>query len=294
MATSLADIMTGYLYDTVTSLNNMDFFNKVVQFDDDPNNVASSDATFLFAGPPVLNPKNGWGGVKTGVNTALTVNDAGAITNSNLGGIMKYLKPIGAVQQYSLNQGRQIIPFTELGSRLKRQVVGSGMYNASMARVVTRSSNLKASLYSWLPAFIKGEITKSSSTPSILLGMAPSVIWEKQDTLGTKRPWEHYNWIGMESEIYNIPFGLLAITGSAGGESIHVEYLERCYMPAVSNGYSAGNPMIVSNVQIMVTRPVPFVDGIGNNLIPRELLLKKTNKDGFSLEDFTPANMGGS
>lgn len=285
MATNVSDILQGYLYDTVTTLDNMDFFNKVVQFDDDSNRVASSDATFLFAGPPVLNPKNGWGSGGA-QNQILDVAD-GSITGaaSTLSGISKYLRPIGAVQQYSLSQGRQVIPFTELGSRLKRHVVGSGMYNATMARVLTRSSNLKAALYSWLPDFLAGE--GIAVDRKLTLAVAPSVVWDK-----TKRPWEHYNWVGMESEILSIPFGLLAITGTAGGDAIHMEYLERCYMPAFSNGFNAGSPMIASNVQIMVTRPVPFTNSNGEALIPKDILLKKTSSAGFELKQFTAVNIG--
>ncbi len=283
VATSVSEILPGYLYDTVTSLYNMDFFNRVVQFDDDSNRVASSDATFIFAGPPVLHPKNGW--KDGGGDTALSVDNTGSV--STLSGIARYLKPIGAVQQYSLNQGRQIIPFNELGSRLKRHVVGGGMYSANMARVLTRSSNLKAALYSWLPEFLRLE--EIAADQRLLLASAPSVTWDKDN-----RPWEHYNWVGMESEIFNIPFGLLAITGTAGGDAIHMEYLERCYMPAYSNGFNAGSPMVASNVQIMVTRPVPFTtnDGSNTNLIPKEVLLKKSSAAGFKLEDFTAANIG--
>ena len=40
----------GYLYDTTKGLTDYDFVNKNVQFDEDPNNVASGEATILFAG----------------------------------------------------------------------------------------------------------------------------------------------------------------------------------------------------------------------------------------------------
>lgn len=274
MALAIADILKGHMYDTVTSLHDMDFFNKVVQFDEDPNNVASSDSTFIFCGPPILNPPKGYGGK---ANTIQTVGENGTI--KELGGIAKYLRPIGAVQQYGLQQGRQIVPFPELGSRLKRHANGSGMYNAQMARVLTRTMNLKASLYQWLYDFCLGE----HGTTDLLLSLFPS----SNDELGTgdarKKFFTNNHWIGMESEIFNIPFGLLCITGAADGRFIHMEYLERCYMPTHGIAYSAGNSMIVPNVSIMVTRPVPFIDSNGDHLIPTTLLLKQNRTKAYKL-----------
>lgn len=274
MAANVSDILKGYLHKTVTRLVEADFFNRVVQFDEDPGNVASSDATFIFAGPPVLNPEKGW------TNAVLTTQDNGQLVDYGKAGIYQYLRPIGAVQQFSLQQGRQVIPFTELGSRLKRQVVGSGQYSANLARVLTRSTNLKASLYSWLPLFMKQKVPAMDG--KLALAVTPSVVIDK-----TGRYWEHFQWIGMESEIFNLPFGLLCITGTAGGNFVHAEYLERCYMPNYSKGVSAGSAMIVENASIMVTRPVAFVDSNNKSLIPTELLLKKSVTSTFALEEFT-------
>jgi hypothetical protein len=273
MAGNVSDILKGYLHKTVTRLVEADFFNRVVQFDEDPGNVASSDATFIFAGPPVLNPEKGWANevIKT---------TGGAIVDPGGAGIYQFLRPIGAVQQFSLQQGRQVIPFTELGSRLKRQVVGSGQYSANLARVLSRSTNLKASLYSWLPKFMK--LKQPSMSPELALAVTPSVVMDKKG-----RYWEHFQWIGMESEIFNLPFGLLCITGTAGGNFVHAEYLERCYMPNYSKGVSAGSAMIVENASIMVTRPVAFTTLNNDSLIPTELLLKKSASDTFALEEFT-------
>lgn len=275
MAGNVSDILKGYLHKTVKRLIDADFFNRVVEFDEDPGNVASSDATFIFAGPPVLNPESGWE-----ANKVLTTQTNGQLADYGKAGIYQYLRPIGAVQQFSLQQGRQVIPFTELGSRLKRQVVGSGQYSANLARVLSRSTNLKASLYSWLPLFMKN--IRPDMNQQLALAVTPSVVMDKKG-----RYWEHFQWIGMESEIFNLPFGLLCITGTAGGNFVHAEYLERCYMPNYSKGVSAGSAMIVENASIMVTRPVAFTTSNNESLIPTELLLKKSASDTFALEEFT-------
>jgi hypothetical protein len=278
MSTYIGDILNGYLYDKVKTLNQADFFNKVMQFDNDPTNVGSSDATFIFAGPPVLNPEKGWEGVANS-NSAVVGADAFTSTASTaqLNGIWNMLKPIGAVQQYSLQQGRQVIPFTELGSRLKRHVVGSGQYSASLARVLSRSTNLRASLYSWLPDFL----THTGKSHELALAVTPYVKYD-----ATGRKWEHFHWTGLESELFDLPFGLLCLTGTAGGKFVHAEYLERCYIPNISKGFSAGSAMIVENVSIMVTRPVAFTTRQNDTLIDLNAMFKHTAPQAITIQPF--------
>lgn len=232
-----SEILQNFLYDTCTSLQSADFFNKVMQFDNNANDVATAEASFVLAGPPVL--------------------------KSTIKGkpFIDYLEPMGAVQQYSLQEGKQIIPFAELGSKLKRRAMGSGQYSANLTRVLPRYGNLAYSLYSWLPVFASGG---NRETPLKLdLALFPGETQTRHLT-------------AMESEFFGIPFGLLVITGSAGGSLVHVEYLERCYIGGGGYARSAGNPMVVDNVSIIVTRPVPFTDADGNaSLDPEKFKLAK-------------------
>jgi hypothetical protein len=159
------------------------------------------------------------------------------------------------VQQYSLNEGKQIVPFSELGSKLKRYASGITQYSASLARVLTVHSNLDYSLYSWLPNFLKNEV-EGGGDGQILLAIPPGANGQTQ-------------WVSKESEIYLIPFGLLCISGTAGGDVIHAEYLERCFIQGGGNAKAAGSPLIVDNVGIMVTRPVPFAAASGASLLDK-------------------------
>lgn len=112
------------LYKATTGVGDIDFINKVVQFDDDPNNFASGEATILFSGPPIyMNPAEGF---------------------SNL------LVPIGAVQGFQDNEQMNRQPVPELGSRLKRSAYGMGTVQMSIARVLTYHSNLRHALYAWI------------------------------------------------------------------------------------------------------------------------------------------------
>lgn len=237
-AVKVSDIMSGFLYNTVTNLTNMDFFNSVVQFDDDPSGIASGEATFLFAGPPVLRNDNAG---KYGYNQNKQLTDL--------------LVPLGGVQQYQLNEGAQFIPFKELGSKLSRYASGSGQYSASMSMVLTKFGNLEYGLYSWLYSWLDGN--------PIELAIPPGANGDR-------------HWISKESEIFLIPFGLLAITGAAGGDIIHVEYLERCFIQGSGNSKTAGSSLIVDNASIMVTRPVPFVDSNMESLLPVKTLANKS------------------
>jgi hypothetical protein len=50
---------------------------------------------------------------------------------------------------------------------------------------------------------------------------------------------------------------------------IHAEYLERCFIQGGGNAKAAGSPLIVDNVGIMVTRPVPFAAASGASLLDK-------------------------
>ena len=250
MATDISSVLSGFLYDTVTGLTDMDFFNKVVQFDDDPSRVATGDATFLFAGPPVLSA--------TGPKDPFK----------------DYLTPVGAVQSYVLNEGRQVVPFSELGSKLKRYAVGQTQYSASLARVLTKYGNLDYAMYSWLHKWLMDKYNNAE----LSLALAPGANKSRQ-------------WISKESEIYLIPFGLLAITGAAGGQIIHAEYLERCFIQGGGNSKSSGSPLVVDNASILVTRPVPFVDSSGKSLLSTETL-KTVKAQAYVMPDTTTPYKG--
>ncbi len=255
VAVSVDNLLQGFLYQAVTKLDDMDFFNKVVQFDDDPNSVASSEATFIFAGPPVLtgNPQIG------PKNTPFK----------------DFLYPIGAVQQYSLQDGKQIIPFKELGSKLSRHAIGYGQYSATLARVLTRYGNLNYAFYSWLYKYVSEVFTGSEGVLS--LSILPGEAGQK-------------HWTSTESEIFNIPFGLLCITGSAGGKIVHIEYLERCYIQGGGTAKTAGQSLIVENVSLVVTRPVPFVNQDGTSLLSTQNMKGQLHE--FTLQDPAPSNTG--
>lgn len=230
------DVIKPYLYTAATALNQLNYFDNVVEFDDDPNNVASSEATFVFSGPPVA--KRSYG------------SDGGVVD------FTKLLKPIGAVQQINVQSGKQIIPFRELGSKLLRQAGGPTQYSGSLSRVLTRQNNLKYALYRWLfEGILKGK--------KLALARVPSD--------------NNQQFIGLESEIYNIPFGLLILVGSAGGRVIQAEYLEKCHIVSDGSSKQVGNTLIVDNISFTVSRSIPFVHASSYKAIGEKNYLKQAN-----------------
>jgi hypothetical protein len=256
--TDINDVLGGFLYPIVKDMTGdgggLDFFNKTVQFSADANAIATSEATFIYSGPPVLKPA-----------TPIS------------GDFEQYLEPLGAVQQYSLQQGGQIIPWTELGSKLKRHSRASGQYSASLARVHTRHSDLKWAVYGWLRRFVNNN---STTGPTIQLGLRPSANSPTTTEGGDFSVDEGRQWVGLESDIFGLPFGLLCITGSAGGKIVHIEYLEDCYIQSAGRGLTAGNAMVVPNISISVNRPVAFTDSSGKTLISGESLQGLQNLRG--------------
>jgi len=228
------DLIKPFLYAASTALENLNFYEQVVESDDDPNNVASSEATFVFSGPPVL--KRSY--------TTYYAPDGTQKNNPYAAKLLpSLLKPIGAVQQINVQAGKQIIPFRELGSKLLRQAAGSTQYSGSMSRVLTRQNNLKYAFYRWL---FEGLIGKDDK---LNLARVPSD--------------NNKQFIGLESEVYNIPFGLLILVGSAGGKVIQAEYLEKCHIASDGSSKQVGNTLIVDNVQFTVSRSIPFVHNVG-------------------------------
>jgi len=208
------------LHSATTNLQDYDFFNKVVQFDDDPNTVASGEATILFSGPPVF--------MRPSENFA------------------DLLVPIGAVQGFQDNEQPNVTPFREVGSRLKRHAVGAADYTVNIGKILTYHSNLRHALYAW--------VAKLADKPNEFI-KAPGEL---------NRPGKSH-FTTMESDLFRMPFGLLLVTVTAGGNRVSNEYYERCLIANAGKAVQAGQALIQEQVALTVTRKVP-ADGIQLNL----------------------------
>ena len=204
----------GMLHPVTTGVDNYNYMHNVVQFDDDPNSVASGEATILFSGPPVLKP--------AGASAPLT---------SDL------LVPIGAVQQFNDSEVPVIVPFKEIGSALERQAGSTPQTTAQLGRVLTYHSNLPHALYAWL-AKLADKPTQFMFAPAELTGPGKAHL------------------VTMYSDLFRVPFGMLLVTVTAGGNVVSKEYYERCLIAQKGKTVQAGNPLIVEQVGVRVTRKV--------------------------------------
>lgn len=230
MAT-ISDLLkdVGALYDVSSDTTNIDPWNQMVQFEDDPNKVASGDTTIAFSGPPVLAKAPG-------------------------GDVSKLLVPIGALQGFNDNSTNGIAQFPEIGSRLKRAARGQGNYQLSIQRVLSHHSNILYALYAWL-----------ANTPGVNqawdLHVAPgeSKRPDKGDT-GTRATTPSPHWTTFESEIFGVPFGMLLATVSGDGTIISREYWERIFVMNHGKQVGAGQPLIQEGVSLIAARKIPADD----------------------------------
>lgn len=130
-----------FTYDVAQKFSEMDFFNKLVEYDDNPNDAASSEASYLFVGPPTLSQA------------------------SNIASIKEMMMPLGGVQQFSPSESLQHIPVGEIGSKIKRVARGSTNYSLQISRLFTRHSNLKYALYKFLPKIMDTKTVEMSRVP---------------------------------------------------------------------------------------------------------------------------------
>lgn len=210
------------LYNVTTSTENHDPWNQMVQFEDDPNKVASGDTTIAFSGPPVFAKAPG-------------------------GDISKLLVPIGALQGFNDNSTNGIAQFPEIGSRLKRAARGQGNYQLSIQRVLTLHSNIMYAMYAWLA-------NVSGGKDAIGYHVAPGEK-NRSGVVGGASTSPHLT--TFESELFGVPFGMLLATVSGDGTVISQEYWERIFIVNHGKQVGAGQPLIQEGISLVAARKVP-------------------------------------
>lgn len=203
------------LYDVTRAHDDLNPWDKVVQFEDDANKVASGDTTIAFSGPPVFNRGT----------------DAQTFASR--------LVPIGALQGFSDNSTNGVMPFAEIGSRLKRAARGQASYQISIQRVLSYHSNILHACYAWL--------AKMDSAKSFDLRRLPG----EGSRSGTQGGQASPHFTTFESELFGVPFGMLLATLSADGTVISQEYYERVYIMNHGKQVAAGQPMIQEGISMM-------------------------------------------
>lgn len=223
--------LKGLLSQTVNGPNGLDMHNKVVAFDEDPTGITTPEGSYLFSCPPILD---------------------------SIADLSKVMCPIGAVQGFQWNEAPGLVQFPEVGSKRKRAAKSSGQYSANCAQVNTRFQNLKFACYAWVPKVLGAD--------SLDLAIAPGNPDEAVGgTAGSNKINGH--WISTESEIFMVPFGLVLLEFSAGGELVTKMFFERGYIANAGSGLTAGQAMIIDNCAFTFDRIVPLWDGKRDRLV---------------------------
>lgn len=208
--------LQAFLYDVATTAANTNFFKKVIEFNNDPNDTASTEASLLLVTKPTLK----------------------SFEQVNANNFSSEVFLLGGVMNFSPNESKQIVPIKEIGSARKRLVPGPTQYSASLSRLLTGHSNVRYALYQWL--------FKLNKTLSLVRAPGPN---------------NNSHFSGFESEIYKIPFGMINLKATAGGDVIGADFLERCFLTSVNIGQSAQSPVIAENISFMITRIIPVISG---------------------------------
>lgn len=222
--TTISDLLkkVGALYGVTTNTANADPWNQMMQFEDDPNKVASGDTTMAFSGPPVF--------LKPTTDPA---------------GFANLLVPIGALQGFNDNSTNGIAQFPEIGSRLKRAARGQATYQLSIQRVLSHHSNINYAMYAWL-----------ANLPGVNTGLEFHVLpgeTKRPDGVAGNSP----HLTTFESELFGLPFGMLLATISGDGTVISQEYWERCFIMNHGKQVGAGQPLIQEGISLVAARKVP-------------------------------------
>jgi hypothetical protein len=220
--------LTKFFHDAYKQITEADFYKKHVEFQNDPNQIASSEATIIGATCPV------WSKYSSYVNS---------FTNMD----PKYpaILPLGAVMNFSLQEVLNNIPTPEIGSKIKRVIFGKANYSIQISKLLTQHANIVRSLYHWIYA-LKLETNLEFPT--------------------TTGPNNHHI-IGMESDLFNYPFGLVFGFYTAGGKLISIAFAENNFIMSTGNTLEASGGFIVDGLSIMTSGVYTGIYDVNENKV---------------------------
>lgn len=227
-----SDFLNELRYSAIQAAGTMDAFNSVMFSDDLPSEIATTQHTFIFSGPPTMKQGLADGGVD--------------------------LVPVGLIQDLQLSGQRQIAPIPEIGNRFYRHIPGRVNYSASMSRVLCKSANVIGMMYAWvLNKNIAGGLQQNpNSSPTQDLVIQPGNKNSGLQSYSLQVP-------SLDSDLIDIPFGIYAVKLTEEGDVISAAYWERCLIAGYSEATSAGQVMIMEQIQLVMARVMPARNILG-------------------------------
>lgn len=160
------------------------------------------------------------------------------------------LHAIGLVDSFAYSSSATVQPLYEIGSNRTFFTRGKTQNQVQISAMVADHANL-------LKAFLQesyDEDTQQAKDSNYFL-----------NTGGTKAPTSGDMALNLDSEAFNVPFGILMLFKTKGeedstslnGKIIGATYLENCMLTNFSLNVQAQSPVIQDNVGIMFDRAVP-------------------------------------
>lgn len=200
----------------------------------------SSESTLVLAGP----------------SRYTHLNSAGGLTSNAI-------IPLGLIENFSVQQSRQVGRLFEIGSKRAYFVPGRLFANFTMGRVMFYGPSLMRMLYALAPVGSGKKLgpfgTQLNSDPDDAAqeGVATVTEYDKlfQDTPLQSAPGyggtEESNrdfFINLASELFNVPFGLILVFKDTRNRPYGAVYLEDCFIEGHNLGLNANSVVVSESV----------------------------------------------
>lgn len=231
-----------------TSYSNWKFKENPVRSEQIAGHYASAESTLVCSGPPLIAGSGG---------------DAVPVPSK--------IFPIGYLENFTLQQSKQMQRLYEIGSARTYFIPGRVMGSVSLGRVFYHGYNLLRVLY---PHFSQtnGSITIASEAGLVAdqgtdvgnegngsqyalvdgttdAGSLPSVLVS---------PGENMFWLNLASDIFNQPHGLAVFFHDSSDQAIGASYMENCFIQGHQISVSAGSILLMEGCSIQYDRLVPI------------------------------------
>lgn len=190
------------------------------------------DTTLLYAGPARFN-------------------------NTDLG---SRLHPLGLIESFSYQQQASLQRLFEIGSNRSFFTRGKTLSQIQISAMLADHNNL-------LKAVMQEAYTENGNQPGIASGAGFNDSNYSVNSAGTKSPGAENSkfWMNLDSEAFNVPFGLMMVFKSKGQENGYGDrgnllgacYLEYCMLSNFQFNVQSQAPIISENVAIEYDRAVP-------------------------------------
>jgi hypothetical protein len=251
-----------------TSIRNWNFEQFHVEQDIAGGEFLNAATILIAAGPPQLRnlgaganlildavqglgTSQGVGGISDliagATNAAQAADDTlGNITN-DIDDLSPVAYPIGVVEAVNMSQARQIQRLFEIGSKRSYFIPGRNIAQVAITRTLFNGPSLMRALYAYYPPeSINSTVRKLLSEPSKDLRRI-----KNQPGFGDF-------FINLDSDLFDVPTGILMFAKSTDGDPYGAVYLENCYLNTHQISISATSTLLAEGVTIQFDQALPI------------------------------------